>query len=182
MRVITGDRGAGKTTRLIKRALEIGGILIVTNNIVKDWVMQLAKEHDLPIHQPITHPQFFMGDRLIGMPKTPLLIDDALNLFYSFVSQYAGKHTIDSISINVDEEKYEHLIPDPEALKKLIEFRQAYFPVDPHAYVPVAKLWELEHEISQLKSALADSQRREREAVGFAAAALGLNQGEQSGK
>ena len=97
MNVIFRPRQTGKTTDLIKRAAEIGGI-IVTNTIPDAVnVAKLAAEMGTKIRKPISIRQFNITVGEILREKVPVLVDDA-----EYILQYLMNMSLAGGKINID--------------------------------------------------------------------------------
>ena len=101
MNVIFRERQTGKTTELIKRANDIGGIIITNTIPDAENVAKMAVDLGFKIRKPISIRQFNIMIGKILKDKVPVLVDDA-----EYVLQYlmnmslaGGKIDIDTITI-----------------------------------------------------------------------------------
>ncbi len=74
MKVVIGDRNTGRTTSLIKMADNYNGTIVVLNQILKDYVISLAKQMNCRIKDPITY--FEMKDGTEYTYGEKLYLDD----------------------------------------------------------------------------------------------------------
>ena len=70
MKMIIGNRGTGKTTELIKRAIEAKGILVVSSFNVKTKIEEFYPELKDRICTFLNYSKFILGR------KVPIFIDD----------------------------------------------------------------------------------------------------------
>lgn len=108
MKVITGDRGTGKTAELIKESAKTGAYIVVSNRHIANYVAQMAKDLNLQIRFPITFDELFHGSlRTKGLANIHLLIDDVDSL----INKILGHYWIDSITCNTEPGNYLRLEP-----------------------------------------------------------------------
>ncbi len=80
---IATPRQRGKTTWAIKLAAKEDATLVVANHSMIESHMAKAEKLGLTIKEPITHHEFINGQKLVGLPKSSYIIDDAEFLLQS---------------------------------------------------------------------------------------------------
>ena len=58
MDIITGFRGSGKTTQLVKRAVETQSTIVCPHRLSCENIQRIAKENELVIPEPMTWKEF----------------------------------------------------------------------------------------------------------------------------
>lgn len=78
MKIITGPRGSGKTTRLIEMSARTGYTIVEPNAWMVDVVKRLAKEKRMKIPEPIAITQIttYGGRRCVLDGRHKVLIDE----------------------------------------------------------------------------------------------------------
>lgn len=112
-RVITGERGTGKTLKLIQESAKTGAYIVCSHRHLAEWTSQKAKDWGYKIPFPITFDEFLRDSFGRGLRQPiHLLIDDAHLLLYQLTRDNV---VIDTITVNTVDERYEHLTM-PEVL------------------------------------------------------------------
>jgi hypothetical protein len=93
MHIIYQPRQTGKTTKLIKRAAKIKGIIVCFNRLNKKNILTIAKELNLKINDPITFSEFIKREH---NSSDKYLIDNA-DHFIRFIT----KKQIDTIVVDI---------------------------------------------------------------------------------
>jgi hypothetical protein len=77
MNFIVGGRASGKTVQIMRNVAASNGLLLVVNHTVRHYVMQMAKELNLKIREPMTFQEFYVG-KARGLPikERDVYIDD----------------------------------------------------------------------------------------------------------
>jgi hypothetical protein len=77
MEFIVGGRASGKTVQIMRHVAASNGLFLVANHTSKHYVMQMAKELNLNIREPMTFQEFYAG-KARGLPikERDLYIDD----------------------------------------------------------------------------------------------------------
>ena len=96
MKVISGERGSGKTTELVKMAAEYGAVLVCGDNRRVRFVKDVAKSLGLRIKDPIKHRKFITGG-FHGRGLGGYMIDD-LDLMLAGV---ACGGTVSAVAVGV---------------------------------------------------------------------------------
>lgn len=106
MKVITGDRGTGKTTMLIEESAKTGAYIVVAHRRLARFVSDMARGKNLRIPYPITFDEFLSGlpGRASGR-DFHVLIDD-VNLLLDHLARWMP---IDGITVYTDPNSYFHL-------------------------------------------------------------------------
>lgn len=98
MDIICGDRGCGKTTKLIKKSAVFGGVIVCFNKKEAERVAFLAEVMNLNIRHPITYDDFLLK-RYYPHGIKELYIDNA-----DLLLQYMANVNIKSITITKENE------------------------------------------------------------------------------
>lgn len=86
MKIISKNRGEGKTTKLIKMSAETGYQIVVSNHPLKQYVIDHAKEMGLTIYPPITRKEMSLAQ----FRGRTFLIDELESFVGEFGNVYAA--------------------------------------------------------------------------------------------
>jgi hypothetical protein len=95
MKIITGNRGSGRTTELIKISHEKQIPIVCSTNLSAKYILDMAKEMKLEIPTPLSISSFetaFRGRKIEG-----ILIDNV-----EFVLSHIFNTRVDTISVETD--------------------------------------------------------------------------------
>jgi hypothetical protein len=106
MIVITGERGTGKTHRLIEEAAKSGAYIVVKSRDLASWTAEQARGMGKQIPFPITFDELLTGRASYGRGmRYHILIDDVDLLLHALCLDIP----IDGIAISTEADHYEHL-------------------------------------------------------------------------
>jgi hypothetical protein len=106
MKIITGDKGTGKTVALIQESAKTKAYIVVSDRHHAAWVERKAHEMGLKIPFPLTYDEFLDGRANYGRGmKYAVLIDD-VNLLLLYL---ARSIPIDGFSVTISPKDNIHL-------------------------------------------------------------------------
>lgn len=97
MNIICEPRQTGKTTKLVKRAAEIDGIIICVKLSSKKNILNIAKELNLKIKEPISISEWMIKKESTVF-NSPFLIDNCDSIL-----KFILKNKIDTVSFDSDD-------------------------------------------------------------------------------
>jgi thymidine kinase len=85
VKIIKGNRGSGKTTKLIEQSYIYGYRIVVTSNIQKKYIQKTAKEMCLEIVEPLTYDELMKKRNVDWEEIDDIIIIDELEYFLQFI-------------------------------------------------------------------------------------------------